>query len=317
MWQAPAHEDPQKPKVTVSMVTPDPLGVMAMVNAQYTGRNLTRSGQVTDEERREAWHAATVSKLSETPLEWIQLSINFENVSRAFTHQLVRTRMATYAQESQRFAVKDDIYNSVKLPPSLAGTIPWGEFEEQCESEGVTWVGNTSQEQQWRGTWETALSSIQSAYRYLVDSGMPAEDARGLLPTNMLTRVHMRVDMKTLLNLAGMRLCTQAQFEWSAVFAELAKALRNIVPEGHPWRWQYEFIADSFRPVCFAEGHCPMKAKSDRYCSIRAQVDRFEAIGVPSSEWERDKAWNLGIRPIHPAQWLADPTAARVAPGGN
>jgi thymidylate synthase ThyX len=128
----------------------------------------------------------------------------------------------------------------------------------------------------------------------------------------MLTRIHMRVDMKTLLNLAGMRLCTQAQFEWRAVFAELAKAIRSL------GGWQYELIADSFRPVCFAENHCTMKAKSDRYCSIRAQVDLFEAEGVKSELWEDpDFNYRNGTSPIHPAQWLADPTAARVAPGGN
>lgn len=308
MWQAPAHKDPQKPKVTVSMVTPDPLGVMAMVNAQYTGRNLTSPDQVTDEERREAWHAATVSRLSETPLEWIQWSINFENVSRAFTHQLVRTRMATYAQESQRFAVKQDLADAVKLPPSLTGTVSLREFIEQCEREGVDPEVNASETQRWRNEWDRCLSSIARAYGLMVDHGMPAEDARGLLPTNMLTRVHMRVDMKTLLNLAGMRLCTQAQAEWRAVFAELAKAIRLYAldqPVEH--HWQYHIIQSSFRPVCWAAGKCTMKAKSDRFCEIRADVDGLEEDGIPSSEWDRI---------IQPARWL-DPTAARVAPGGN
>lgn len=317
MWQAPAHEDPQRPKVTVSMCTPDPLGVMAMVNAQYTGRNLTSPGQVTDNERREAWHAATVSRLSETPLEWIQWSINFENVSRAFTHQLVRTRMATYAQESQRFAVKDNISDAVKLPPSLAGTIPDAEFVQQCRAAGVDPEINASKEQIWRRRWDSALDGIRHAYAMNVNEGMPAEDARGLLPTNMLTRVHMRVDMKTLLNLAGMRLCTQAQFEWRAVFAELAKAIREYgMMEGGDMKWQMALIANGFKPVCYAANRCPMKAKSDRFCSIRAQVDIFEANGIKSDRWED---WQLGGlvggRPIRPEQWLADPTAARVAPG--
>lgn len=315
MWKAPKHTDPQKPKVTVSMCTPDPLGVMAMVNAQYTGRNLTSPTQVTEDERREAWEAATVSKLSETPLEWIQWSINFENVSRAFTHQLVRTRMATYAQESQRFAVKDNVRDSTKLPPSLAGTLPWEEFCAARRAEGVDPEMNISKEQTWRNIWDNALDVVDSAVGNLINSGMPAEDARGLLPTNMLTRVHMRVDMKTLLNLAGARLCTQAQAEWRAVFAELAKAIRIYAldqPVEH--HWQYHLIQDSFRPICFAANRCTMKARSDRYCAIREQVDLFEAAGVKSDEWENDASWQLGIRPIHPAQWIAA-DAARVAPG--
>lgn len=311
MWKAPEHTDPQKPRVTVSMVTPDPLGVMAMVNAQYTGRNLTSPSQVTDDERREAWHAATVSKLSETPLEWIQWSINFENVSRAFTHQLVRTRMATYAQESQRFAVKEGLASATKLPPSLAGTMS---LEEWNEPGGLDMYRDPSPQQLWRNVWDEVLASVESGYEQLVANGMPAEDARGLLPTNMLTRVHMRVDMKTLIKLAGERLCTQAQFEWRAVFAELAKAIREYPGLPEHDSWQLDLIASSFRPVCYQVGHCPMQAKSDRHCSIRAQVDEFELHGVPSSEWEHGSET---LHPIRPKQWLADPTAARVAPGAD
>lgn len=310
MWQAPEHDDPQHPKVYVQSMTADPLGVMAMVNGQYTGKYYTDPGQVSDDERREAWEAATVSKLSKAPLEWIQMAISFENVTRAFTHQLVRTRMGGYAQESMRFAVKGDLNNSVKLPPSLNGT------------SGGQPLGAEDGKAEWqRNVWDEAVAQIEQAYMHLVDSGMPAEDARGLLPTNVLTRIHMHVDMGTLLGLAGMRLCTQAQFEWREVFAQLVQALRNVVPEDYPDRWQYELMAQSFRPVCFGAGKCVMKAKSDRACAIRAQVDDMEDKGVPSSEWERDddgkghflhEGWRMLT--IEPVQWLADPTAARVAP---
>ena len=318
MWNAPKHEDPQKPKVTVSMCTRDPLGTMAMVNAQYTGRNLLHPSDVTDAERREAWEAATVSMLSTAPLEWVQWSINFENVSRAFTHQLVRTRMATYAQESMRFGVKDNVGDEVKLPPSLTGTLSWHDFQAQCETEGVDPEINASTEQKWRNRWDRALTHVADAYAVNVAEGMPAEDARGLLPTNILTRIHMRTDMKTLLGLAGLRLCTQAQHEWRAVFAELAKAIRTYgaLYDNPQHRWQYELIADSFRPVCYTAGKCTMKAKSDRYCSIRERVDAFEAAGIPSRKWDYGTDGPLvpGIKRIQPAEWLLDPTAARVAP---
>lgn len=320
MWAALKHDDPQHPKVTITMLYGDPLGMMAMVNGMYTGKVYRSPFEVTDAERREAWQAATVSKLSETPLEWIQMSILFENVSRAFTHQLVRTRMATYAQESMRFAVKGDVANSTKLPPSLAGTVSGKEWAARYGN--VIEPPDEGREQRWRNRWDRALDSIDEAYSANVDDGMPAEDARGLLPTNILTRVHDRIDMKSLLHLAGMRLCTQAQFEWREVFAQVAQSLRNLVPESHPWRWQYELMADSFRPVCFAAGHCPMQATSDRHCSIRPQVEAFATAGVPSSDWEKEKAdrdngLSDNLDPIRPEQWLADPTAARVAPGGT
>ena len=304
MWSAPAHDDPQHPIVHVTVAPDDPLGIMAMINGMYTGKVYSSPSQVSDEERREAWEAFAVSRLSETPGEWLQLSILFENVTRAFTHQLIRTRTATYAQESLRFAFKEDMGTAVKLPPSLAGTA--GGQPLGAEDSAVEWM---------RNVWDEAVKAIEEAYGQLVDMGMAAEDARGLLPTNILTRVHDRVDIKALLGVAGMRLCTQAQFEWREVFAKLVQALREYLPEDHPNRWQYELIAERFRPVCFAANRCPMKAKSDRYCSIRAQVDGFEEQGTPSSEWEDTSRTFIGnIRPIDPEQWLADPTAARVRP---
>lgn len=318
MWKAPEHVDPQRPQVTLSYAPGDPLGLMAMVNEQYTGTFLTDPSQATDEQRRKAWEAGAVSLLSETPMEWFQVSLAFENVSRAFTHQLVRTRMATYAQESMRFAVKENVAESTKLPPSLAGTIPDEEFQRQCREAGLNPNGNRSREQRWRHRWDYALDIVDQMYAQNVDDGMPAEDARGLLPTNILTRIHMRIDIKTLLRMAGSRLCTQAQFEWRGVFAEVAKAFRTYgaSPRVHPGdRWQFDLIAASFRPVCFAMNRCPMKASSDRACSIRGKVDAFEAMGTKSHLWE-DPQWGPALT-IHPAEWLADPTAARVAPGGT
>jgi flavin-dependent thymidylate synthase len=316
MWSAPKHEDPQRPKVTLSVCTPDPLGVMAMINGQYTGKVYKSPAEVSDEERKEAWNAATVSRLSETPLEWIQLSFLFENVTRAFTHQLVRTRMATYAQESLRFAVKEDLGDAVKLPPSLAGSMSLPEYRAMLESEQPLVYEDITDAQKWRLTWDKAIEQLSDAYTDLVNSGMPAEDARGLLPTNILTRIHVRIDMKSLLGLAGMRLCTQAQFEWREVFARVSEALREYVGPDHPDRWQYEMMASRFRPVCFAANRCTMKAKSDRHCSIREQVDAYEYSGVPSEFWEDDPSvWDFPdtLKPIRPEQWLADPTAARVS----
>lgn len=311
MWSAPKHEDPQTPKVTVTMAPEDPLGIMAMINGMYVGKVYRSPAEVSDDERRQAWDDFAKSRLSEAPAEWFQLSILFENVSRAFTHQLVRTRMATYAQESMRFAVKEDVHDAVKLPPSLAGTKPFHEWVDDCMEAGVPAERqNASQEQWWRNNWDAALDAVAECYQKLVNSGMPAEDARGLLPTNILTRVHDRIDIKTLRNMAGMRLCTQAQFEWRGVFGALVQALREYLPEEHPNRWQYELIAQSFRPVCFAAGRCPMKAKADRHCAIRDQVDQMEERGIPSAIWEAESMPNR----IRPEQWLADPTAARVAP---
>lgn len=337
MYSAEKHEDPQKPKVTLTYGPNDPLGLMAMTGGLYQGKVHRSPADVTDKERHDAWKAATDSKLAQTPLEWVQFSILFENVTRAFTHQLVRTRTATYVQESMRFAVKEDVAEAVKLPPSIDGTTgEWQDALKEAQHKYArmesAWDGSEkeefqdglarlSQPERWRHHWDDAVNVIQEAYESLVNDGMPAEDARGLLPTNTLTRVHMRVDLKSLLNLAGLRLCTQAQWEWRVVFAELAKSIREYGDEteyentdGQRYNafWQYELISDAFRPVCYAANKCTMKGMADRHCSIRERVDEFESAGIPSSEWGREHIGKDGIRMdgIQPVEWLANPRAA-------
>jgi hypothetical protein len=64
-----------------------------------------------------------------------------------------------------------------------------------------------------------------------------------------------------------------------------------------------------------------MKADSDRHCSIRGQVDAFADAGIKSDQWHLpiyyhdDPNNSVRVPAIRPEQWLADPNAARVAPG--
>ena len=171
-----------------------------------------------------------------------------------------------------------------------------------------------------------------------------------------------------LLDMAGKRLCTQAQFEWRQVMAKMVLAVRGYrVRPGwdkhhtstwwHPCGvqyqteyqlnrhretcdlWQFKEIAKALQPVCYQKGACGFMASMDRGCSIRSRVDANERIGRPSSEWAEEKTIGpadvvqLGmptfpwvkqtprgdfnfIPAIDPAEWAADPTAARHDGGG-
>src|SRR6516225_5662665 len=84
-----------------------------------------------------------------------------------------------------------------------------------------------SKEQNWRSIWDDHVKIIEVTYNSLVNSGMPAEDARGLLPTNLLTRINYNTSLRGLLEHAGLRLCTQAQFEWRLVWTRMMEAIRD------------------------------------------------------------------------------------------
>lgn len=313
------------PKVTLVSMTADPLGEIACAGEQYRGNTVTNLSAITDDQREFHWDAMQRTHLK-APLEYVQLHFVFEGVTRAFTHQLVRQRTATYSQESLRFAVVGDLVNAVGLPPSLADTT--GDETLGCEDSTVEWQ---------RNVWDDAVKHVQEAYEHLIASGMPAEDARGLLPTNTLTRVHYRTNLRDLVEHSGNRLCTQAQFEWKVVWAQMVKAIRDcpVVPAQ---RWQYSRIADLFKPICFQTGKCEFRSNMDRSCNIRSRVDANAQISRPSLYWgvEHDEVEGnpivagvgsesvvrnevgqpVFIGAIKPVEWLADPSAARKEGGG-
>jgi hypothetical protein len=219
--------------------------------------------------------------------------------------------MAFFAQESLRFAVKEDWAHEVPLPPFLAGL---------AEDDPRVRV------------WRKALNANEDAYGALVSAGVPAEEARGLLPHAVTTRYYWSVNLKGLLIEAGKRTCTQAQFHWRQMFALVAKALRDYGKDQDTYYyagkayhdgeggfgWQYEAIADRLAPHCYQTGSCGFMAKFDRGCTIRQRVEQNAAAGRPSSEWHQEYAGAsamggiVHIPAIHVREWLGDPGAART-----
>lgn len=340
------------PRVHLLWMTPDPLGAAAACNAIYEGKVKRSLGDVTRAER-EAILGEMAKTILTTPMEAISLHFLIEGVTRGFTHQLVRNRTSGYAQESMRFAVVGEEQPiPVALPPSLVGGRTLREMMSSAYNDypglGTDQARKMAEDlampiDRARWSWDQAIAAIQDAYQHMVNSGIPAEDARGLLPTNIQTRIHWVTNLRSLQAEAGKRLTTQAQFEWKAVVAAIARAIREYNPleayatnidqrfgkedlgDAMRWvgggdRWQYEAISDLFRPICYKTGKCEFMSSIDRSCTIRDRVQANAGIGRPSSEWDRQ--WNgpdptspTGaegmISAISPEEWLMDPTAAR------
>jgi len=298
-------------RVHLLEMTQDPLGSIAAACMMYEGKVIRDKNDVTDDQRMHYWEQVQKTHLK-APLEFIDFHFLIEGVTRSFTHQMVRQRTAVYAQESMRFAVKEGLVKEASLPPSLDGTT--GSETPGCEDSKEEWQ---------RNVWDHALGEIEQAYLHLVDSGMPAEDARGLLPHSVTTRLHYKTNLRGLLEHAGNRLCTQAQFEWRGIFNEIMNAIADHEPIGSfalGQQWQYETISGIFRPVCYQLGHCPFEASFDRHCSIRDRVQENARIGRKGDEWHRpfysdegypDDTREPDIPAIDPAEWMMDSTSAR------
>lgn len=256
-----------RPKVFMMSATPDPLGTCAIDMRMYRGDPVYSPAEITDQERRWAWEELSKTHLN-TPLEGVSIKFMIEAVTRSFTHQMVRQRVgAYYVQESLRFAVKRGMAKETALPPSIQHT-----------EEGPGKI------------WQDTVEAIEAAYNGLVDAGIPAEDARGLLPHAVTTRILYHTNLRALFEHAGNRLCTQAQFEWRSVFMGIIKAISEYKsPSVEDDSWQWKLIAQpkdyTFTPICYRLGRCAFKSELDRGCSIRSRVDAGEFDKIDAAEW--------------------------------
>lgn len=137
---------------------------------------------------------------------WEFISYTFEiiGVTRAFTHQLVRTRHASYAQQAQRVVDMSDFESLMPTTVIEAG------LEE---------------------VWMECMDSIGATYIKLNKAGIPAQDCRGVLPTNVLTSIIMKIDLRNFAELIGKRENLRAQGE----YAEVARQMKQEVLVVHPW----------------------------------------------------------------------------------
>jgi thymidylate synthase (FAD) len=135
-------------------------------------------------------------------LEFVDYTFMIEEVSRAFTHQLVRHRVGvSFAQQSQR-AVDMSHFEYI-TPKNLIHS----------------------------GEYHTAMRKINYAYQELINDGVKPEDARGILPTNVSTNILMKINLRSLSDMMSQRLCNRAQEE----FREVMKLLKVSALFVHPW----------------------------------------------------------------------------------
>jgi|HubBroStandDraft_5_1064220.scaffolds.fasta_scaffold00014_26 flavin-dependent thymidylate synthase len=249
------------PRVTVINMTANPILTMAAASEMYAGRTV-RDMRDIPRAQVDAWWQEMTKTVLKAPLEFIDIHLLFEGVTRAWANQLERQRTAVYVQESLRFAVKRNAGVEVAQPFSIR---------------------SLKKDDPKRVLWEEAVASMAKTYNALIDAGVPAEDARGLLPLNITTKVHYKTNLRNLAEHAGLRLCSQAQEEWKLVWTAIINAIREYGPFSRGW--QQDMIADLFRPICYQTGRCEFRGENDRYCPIRERVETHYRKGEGPRIW--------------------------------
>ena len=174
-----------------------------------------------DEEKMLKLISRVISSGHYSTIEHIQISFAISNVSRACTHQLVRHRHMSFSQKSQRYVKEKGQFDYI-IPPTIEKN---PELKEKFEQ---------------------FMSDISNKYQEFVEVGIPAEDARFVLPNATASSMVASLNLREMIHLANLRLCSRAQYE----IRTLVKMMCDELSKQEPW------LKDYLVPKCVRLGFC-------------------------------------------------------------
>ncbi|WP_088187392.1 FAD-dependent thymidylate synthase [Desulfosporosinus sp. FKA] len=160
-----------------------------------------------------------------SPFEHVCFQFSIDGVSRVLSHQLVRHRIASYSQRSQRY-VKENGFEYV-VPPSI-----------QRSPEAME-------------RFAKVMTNLQEEYLAL-QAMVPAEDARFVLPNACTTSLMATFNARSLLNFFEHRTCMRAQWEIRALAEKMLELVRVAAPN----------LFSEAGPTCVTQGVCHQGAYS-------------------------------------------------------
>lgn len=177
----------------------------------------------------------------QTGLEAFNVSFEISGVSRAFTHQFVRTRKAAYHQQSSRYTYMGDMFN-VRMPQTIA---------DNPEAKKV---------------FENFVKVSRETYAELCRLGTPFQDARFSCPVGLETYIIGEFPLKVFMDTYQYRGCVMFQWEITHVFQEMRKQLVEKLP----------FLDEHIKISCEKNHKCTFQGweNVEEYCDLPWSGDR-------------------------------------------
>lgn len=215
--------------------TPEPeLAVAAAARLCYADVSAAQLRERMKASQVESLLRRVVSSGHHSVLEHASFTFAADGLSRAASHQLVRHRLASYSQQSQRWVSFSQ--PSFVTPPAIAAKADLSaEYEE-------------------------AVLAAFSLYRRLREAGIAAEDARYILPNAWTTRIVITMNARELLHVCGLRLCPRAQWEIRQLFVLAKREVARVAP----------LLAQYLQPKCIPMGFCD----EEESCGIRPKREQ-------------------------------------------
>jgi thymidylate synthase (FAD) len=251
-------------KVTLLTHTPDPQRyVAAAAKLCYAHSSAEELTEMLSEDEIGDFLDILISLHHESPLEHVSFTFAIDGVSRALTHQLVRHRLASYSQQSQRY-VKLDGFEYV-IPPQIDGNPEARRiFVEAMESDQKSYNELVAILYRKRLD-DLRLKGVDEEKAMDQAEKLAIEDARYVFPNACETKIVVTMNARTLLNFFSKRCCERAQWEIRAMAVEMLKIVKGIAPR----------IFAKSGPGCVG-GACPEGVMT---CGKPAEIRaRFESL---------------------------------------
>ena len=173
-------------------------------------------------------------------IEHASFTFSIEGVSRAMTHQLVRHRIASFTQQSQRYVTYDALEKYV-TPPSITNN-------EEAQK-----------------IFDETLEKISETYQNLLKLGIKKEDARFILPNAAKTNIIVTMNARELRHFFNLRCCTRSQWEIREAAREMLKQAKKTAPA----------LFENAGPTCVELGYCPEGKMKPPECNVEEIKKQF------------------------------------------
>ncbi|MBR3181566.1 MAG: FAD-dependent thymidylate synthase [Eggerthellaceae bacterium] len=201
-------KDPERAVATAARLCYAPVGASELMES-------------LDEERIHKVLSTIMAGGHFSTLEHASYTFAIDGVSRALTHQLVRHRLASFNQQSQRYVKFTNGLDTIK-PDTIAQN-------EECNR-----------------LFDEMIEKTVEAYQAFVAAGIPAEDARYILPNAAETKIVVTMNIRELMHFFTLRCCNRAQWEIRDLAWKMLELVRPTAP----------FIFATAGPSC-VRGACP------------------------------------------------------------
>lgn len=238
-------------KVRLRTYTPNPEKVCAAAAKLCYSEGFPKDSDLTPSKALPLLNKV-ISSGHHSILEHVSFTFDIEGISRACSHQLVRHRTGvSYSQQSQRYVALRGDPNQFNylIPDSVASAQDCNQAHMRALHEDYC----------------RHMKASAELYQRLMDAGIPAEDARFVLPNAAETKLVMTMNGRELLHFFSLRCCERAQWEIRALANEMLRLVRRAAP----------VLFSAAGPGCL-HGSCPEGAMS---CGRAAHVGQVYGTG--------------------------------------